>query len=237
MAARMRSRTSFSSNALSGASGSDGTSAAGQRRAVDVLAGGQRRRRLDRVDADDRAAEARLVRTDARREIGERRLGAELAPQLLARGFELPALAANAARPGIAAERVDHRAADPALGKGFELDAARFVEPAARRRSARACRPARDRRARSSAASRRRLGARGIRRMEARRQSGRAGWLRGADASQSPWSVGRASVRADGQRAPRTGTLSATGIPIEKRQKSEALRVRQRSVNLCVVVC
>ena len=54
-----------------------------QRRAVDVLAGRQRRRRLDGVDADDGPAEARLVRADARGEIGERRLGAELAAQLL----------------------------------------------------------------------------------------------------------------------------------------------------------
>ena len=61
-------------------------------------------------------------------EIGERRLGAELAAQLLARRLELAALAAHAARPGVAPERVDHRAADAALGEGLELDAARFVE-------------------------------------------------------------------------------------------------------------
>ena len=102
----------------------------GQRRAVDVLAGRERRRRLDGVDADDRAAEPRLVGADARGEIGERRLGAELAAQLLARGLELAALAAHAARPGVAAQRVDHRAAHAALGEGLELDAARFVEAA-----------------------------------------------------------------------------------------------------------
>ena len=70
-----------------------------------------------------------LVRPDPRGEIRERRLGAELAPQLFARRLELAALAAHAARPGVTPERVDHRAADAALGEGFELDAARFVEP------------------------------------------------------------------------------------------------------------
>ncbi len=52
----------------------------------------------------------------------------ELAAQLLAGGLELTALAADAARPGILAQRVDHGAADPALGEGLELDAARLVE-------------------------------------------------------------------------------------------------------------
>ena len=101
-----------------------------QRRAVDVLASRERRRRFDRVDADDRAAEPRFVGSDARGEIGERRLGAELAAQLLARGLELAALTAHAARPRIAAQRIDHRAAHAALGEGLELDAARFVEAA-----------------------------------------------------------------------------------------------------------
>ena len=101
-----------------------------QRRAVDVLAGRERRRRLDRVDPDDGAAEPRFVGSDARREVGERRLRAELAPKLLARGLELATLAAHAARPRIAAQRVDHRAPHAALRKGLELDASRLVEAA-----------------------------------------------------------------------------------------------------------
>ena len=97
-----------------------------------MLAGRERRRRLDGVDADDRAAEACFVGADARGEIGERRFGAKLAPQLFARRLELAALTADAARPGVAAERVDHRAADAPLGKGLELDAASLVEAAGR---------------------------------------------------------------------------------------------------------
>ena len=69
---------------------------------------------------------------DPRREIRQRRFGAKLAPQLFARGLELAPLTADAARPGVAAERVDHRAADAPLGKGFELDAASLVEAAGR---------------------------------------------------------------------------------------------------------
>ena len=68
------------------------------------------------------------VGADAAGEVGQRRLGAKLAAQLLARGFELAADAADAARPGIAAERVDHRAADAPFGKRLELDAAALVE-------------------------------------------------------------------------------------------------------------
>ena len=101
-----------------------------QRRAVDVLAGRQRRRRFDRVDPHDGASEPRLVRSDSRGEVRERRLGTELAPQFLARRFELAALTPDAARPRVATKRVDHRAANAALGKRLELDAAVFVEAA-----------------------------------------------------------------------------------------------------------
>ena len=76
--------------------------------------------------------EARFVGADARGEVGERRLGAELAAELLARGFELAPLPPDAARPGVAPQRVDHRAADAALGERLELDAAVLVEPARR---------------------------------------------------------------------------------------------------------
>ena len=124
IAARTRSRTSRSSYALSGGLRLGRHERRRQRRAVHVLARRQRRRRLDRVDADDRPAEARLVGADARGEVGERRLGAELAAQLLARRLELAALTAHAARPGVAAQRVDHRAAHAALGERLELDAA-----------------------------------------------------------------------------------------------------------------
>ena len=72
--------------------------------------------------------------SDLRGEVGERRLVAQLAAQLLARGLELAALAADAARPGVLAQRVDHRAAHAALGEGLELDAAVLVEAVAPRR-------------------------------------------------------------------------------------------------------
>src|SRR5581483_4680314 len=51
---------------------------------VHVLAGGERRRGLDRVDADDRAAQPLLVRADFGGEIGERRLVAQFLAQRLA---------------------------------------------------------------------------------------------------------------------------------------------------------
>jgi hypothetical protein len=54
-------------------------------------------------------------------------VGAELAAQRFARGFELAADTADAARPGVAAQRVDHRATHSAFGKGLELDAAGLV--------------------------------------------------------------------------------------------------------------
>ena len=57
------------------------------------------------------------------REVRQRGLVAELAAQLLAGGLELPAHAAHAAGPGIAAQRVDHGAAHAPLGEGLELDA------------------------------------------------------------------------------------------------------------------
>ena len=93
-----------------------------------MLAGGERRRRFDRVDANDRAAQSLLVGADARGQIGHRRLVSELAAQRFARRVELAALTAHAARPRIAAQRVDHRAANAPLGEGLELDAAVLVE-------------------------------------------------------------------------------------------------------------
>ncbi|MGC4082448.1 MAG: hypothetical protein QM736_10165 [Vicinamibacterales bacterium] len=52
----------------------------------------------------------------------------QLATQRFACRVELAALAANAARPRILAERVDHRPAHATLGEGLELDASRFIE-------------------------------------------------------------------------------------------------------------
>ena len=87
----------------------------------------QHRRRLDGADADDGAAEPGFVGADAGGQVGQGRLGAGLAAEGFAGGLELAALAADAARPGILAQRVDHGAADPALGEGLELDAAAVV--------------------------------------------------------------------------------------------------------------
>ena len=103
-----------------------------QRCAVDVLAGRQRRRAFDRVDPDDRLAQAGFVGPQPRGKIRERRFGAKFPAQLLARGLELPALPPDPARPGVAAEGIDHRAPHASLGERLELDAARVVIPAGR---------------------------------------------------------------------------------------------------------
>ena len=156
-----------------------------QRALVEVLAGGERRGRFDRVDADDRAAQALLVGSDAGGQIGQRRLVSQLAAQRLARGVELAALAADAARPGVAAQRVDHRAADAPLGEGLELDAARPRRSGAPRRSDRGRRPAPDRRCRSSWASTPPCGGRAPRQTAGRRRSGGSGWRRRAGRASS----------------------------------------------------
>jgi hypothetical protein len=58
-----------------------------------------------------------------------RRLVAEFSPQRCARCVEFAPLAAHAARPGVAPQRVNHGAAHPPLGKRLELDSAILVEP------------------------------------------------------------------------------------------------------------
>src|SRR5881392_4131597 len=103
----MRSRVSSFSYAVSGASGSDGTSAGGSEvssMCSPVLSG----------DVDSIVLMRTIVRL--------RRFSAELAAQGLAGGVELAALAAHAARPRVAAKRIDHGAAHPPLGEGLELD-------------------------------------------------------------------------------------------------------------------
>jgi len=47
---------------------------------------------------------------------------AQRGAEFFARRFELAPDAAHAARPGVLAQRVDHRAADATLGEGLELD-------------------------------------------------------------------------------------------------------------------
>ncbi|BCS36094.1 hypothetical protein TBR22_A53310 [Luteitalea sp. TBR-22] len=100
-------------------------------RQVGVLAvtAGRGRSGLDGVDADDGPTEALLVGAEVRGQVGQRRLGASGRPKRFTRRLELTADAADAARPGVAAERVDHGATDPALGKGLEADAATLVIP------------------------------------------------------------------------------------------------------------
>ncbi len=102
----------------------------GKRRFVEVLVVGERGRRLNGVDANDGATEALFVGPDFRGQVGQRRLTAELASQLFASGLQLTALTANATRPRVLAERVDHGATDSPLGKCLKLDAAALVEPA-----------------------------------------------------------------------------------------------------------
>ena len=95
-----------------------------QLRAVDCFAGRERGSRFDRVDAHDRPAQSRFVGADARGEVSERRLGAELATKLLARRLQLAPDAPHAAGPGVTTQRVDHRPTHAALGERLELDPA-----------------------------------------------------------------------------------------------------------------
>jgi hypothetical protein len=69
--------------------------------------------------------ETLLVGADARGEVGHRRLVSS-SRRRAARRVELAAMAADAARPGVFPQRVDHRAARCARAS-LELDAAIFV--------------------------------------------------------------------------------------------------------------
>ena len=99
-----------------------------QTRFVDGLAGGERRRGFDGVDADDGAAQALFVGADLRGQVRKRRFVAQLAAQRLARRLELASHAANAPRPRVTAKRVDHRASNAPFGEGLKLDASCLVE-------------------------------------------------------------------------------------------------------------
>jgi hypothetical protein len=100
-----------------------------QRALVHVLPRRQRRGGFDGVNPENRPTQPLFVRSHLGGKFSVRRLVAELTAERFARRVELASLAADAARPGIAPEGVDHGAAHPALGKCFELDAAVFVEP------------------------------------------------------------------------------------------------------------
>ena len=54
---------------------------------------------------------------------------AKLASELFARGLKLPALAANASRPSILAQSVDHGSPNSTFGERLELDTAPLVKP------------------------------------------------------------------------------------------------------------
>jgi len=90
---------------------------------------GQGGSRLNRVDANDGSTEALLVGADLCREICQGRFVSQFPSQLLARGFELPALPANSSRPGILTQRVNHGSPNTTFSKRLELDAARLVKP------------------------------------------------------------------------------------------------------------
>jgi len=104
----------------------------GKRRFVELLVVGQGRGRFDGVDANNGAAKPLLVGSELLRQVGKGRFVAELAAELLARGLQLAALTADAARPGILTQRVDHRSADSALREGLEFDTPGLVKAMSR---------------------------------------------------------------------------------------------------------
>jgi len=97
-----------------------------------VIVVGQRRGRLDGVDADDRATQPLLVGTHLGGQVCERRFASVLAPQRFTRRLELASLAPHATWPGILTQGVNHRTADAPLGERLELDAALLIETARR---------------------------------------------------------------------------------------------------------
>jgi len=56
----------------------------------------------------------------------------KLPTELFAGRFQLAPLPAHTARPGVLAQRVDHRTPDSPFGKGFKLDPARLIEAVGR---------------------------------------------------------------------------------------------------------
>ncbi|HVQ17208.1 MAG TPA: hypothetical protein VMS40_26570 [Vicinamibacterales bacterium] len=89
---------------------------------------GERRGRLNCVDADDGPTKALFVGPDLRGEVGQGRLVPQLPSQLFTCRFELAALAANATWPGVLTQRVNHCAPDATFGERLEFDTARLVE-------------------------------------------------------------------------------------------------------------
>ena len=109
--------------------------------------------------------------------------GTELAPQLLARGFELTPLAAHSTRPRVATQGVDHRATDAALGNVSNL-----MPRSSSKRHAASINPSMPSCTRSPSSIECGIEAATLRaqetpRTEGRRRFDRAGWLRVADAS------------------------------------------------------
>jgi hypothetical protein len=96
---------------------------------VEVFVVGQGRSRFNRVDPDDRSTEALLVGSDLRGEIRQGWFVSQFPAQLLASGFEFPALPADSTRPGVLAQSVDHGSPDSTFSERLELDAARLVKP------------------------------------------------------------------------------------------------------------
>jgi hypothetical protein len=92
-----------------------------------VRRGRQHRRRFNGADANDGPAQPDLVGPDPGGQVGQGRLGTGLAADRFARRLELATLSPNPTRPGVLAQRVDHGAADAALGERLELDAATIV--------------------------------------------------------------------------------------------------------------
>ena len=132
MAARTRLLVSARSYAASGDSGSDGINAAGSDASFrfSLFANGE---------VDSIALMRTIVRPSrfssepifVARSASDG-LTPELATELFPRGLEFAALAPDAARPRVFAQRVDHGTADAAFSKGFELDPAAFVEAVGR---------------------------------------------------------------------------------------------------------
>jgi len=86
------------------------------------------RRRFDGRNAHHRALQVVFVLAQCLGQLGQRGLVSQPLAQRHSRRFNVAADAAHTARPGVLAQRVDHRATDAAFGEGFELDAPCVIE-------------------------------------------------------------------------------------------------------------